>query len=157
MKHFRLVIPFVVLAFAILILPIPDSGTPGVKHITLDAAQFEFLPGRLSVNQGDHVIITLAASDVVHGFYLDGYGIEERVEPGLTKSIEFVADQAGKFRFRCSVPCGSFHPFMIGELVVGSNIPFWRATGLVGVGLAGVLVYLWKSTGVTDGTTQKAS
>lgn len=88
------------------------------------------------------MIITLTASDVVHGFYLDGYGLKTRVEPGVSQRIEFVADRPGKFRYRCSVPCGSIHPFMIGELVVGPNIPFWRIIGVMLVAAAGMLIYL---------------
>ena len=107
------VAPFVLLALLVLVVPLPDTTTPVERHITLDATQFEFAPGRVQVSQGDHVTITLVASDVVHGFYLDGYGIEERVEPGLTKQIEFVADRTGKFRYRCSVTCGPLHPFIV--------------------------------------------
>jgi heme/copper-type cytochrome/quinol oxidase subunit 2 len=95
------------------------------------------------VNQGDRVIITLTASDVVHGFYLDGYGLEQRVEPGVSQQIIFTADKAGKFRYRCSVNCGSLHPFMIGELVVTSNTPYWRAIAIVLVAASGMLIYLW--------------
>jgi heme/copper-type cytochrome/quinol oxidase subunit 2 len=107
------------------------------------------------VGQGDRVVITLTASDVVHGFYLDGYKIEERVEPGIIKQIEFVANKAGKFRYRCTVSCGSLHPFMLGELVVGPNVPFWRALGIVMVVVFGFLVYLWQlSTGANHESKQ---
>jgi len=90
------------------------------------------------------VILTLQASDVVHGFYLDSYGVEARVEPGISQQVEFVADRAGKFRYRCSVSCGTLHPFMIGELVVGPNLTFTRAVGLMVVTLAATLFYLWR-------------
>jgi heme/copper-type cytochrome/quinol oxidase subunit 2 len=90
------------------------------------------------------VVMTLAALDVVHGFYLDGYDVEQRVVPGVTQQISFVAEQPGKFRYRCSVSCGPLHPFMIGELVVNHNFPFWRAIGLLLVGLVGMFTYLWQ-------------
>jgi heme/copper-type cytochrome/quinol oxidase subunit 2 len=109
----------------------------------LTARQFAFDPPVLHVNQGDRVIITLQAADVVHGFYLDGYGLEARVHPGTAQQIEFTADQAGKFRYRCAVSCGALHPFMIGELVVSPNLTFARAIGLMGVALAATLFYLW--------------
>ena len=51
-------------------------------------------------------------------------------DPGHTASLSFVANQAGSFRFRCSVTCGALHPFMIGKLNVGSNDLMWRALGL---------------------------
>jgi heme/copper-type cytochrome/quinol oxidase subunit 2 len=122
--------------------------------MALDATQFQFMPGRVEVNQGDQVVITLTASDVVHGFYLDGYGIERRVEPGVPQQITFVADQAGKFRYRCAVSCGPLHPFMIGELVVTPNAPFWRAAGLILVAVTGMLAYLWQSKGIRYEQTQ---
>src|SRR5690606_34635508 len=90
-------------------------------------------------------VIKLTASDVVHGFYLDGYGIERRVEPGVMQEITFVANKAGKFRYRCAVSCGPLHPFMIGELVVNANTPYWRALGVVLSALAGMLVFLWQA------------
>jgi len=110
----------------------------------MTAGQFAFDPPVLHVNQGDRVILTLQASDVVHGFYLDSYGVEARVEPGISQQVEFVADRAGKFRYRCSVSCGTLHPFMIGELVVGPNLTFTRAVGLMVVTLAATLFYLWR-------------
>jgi cytochrome c oxidase subunit 2 len=141
----RWLIAFALLTLALLFVPLPEMSQGTSRQIHLDARQFEFTPGRVHVNQGDRVVITLTASDVVHGFYLDGYGLKTRVEPGVSQKIEFVADRAGKFRYRCSVNCGSLHPFMIGELVVDSNTPFWRATGLVLLAAAGMLVYLWQS------------
>lgn len=139
-----LLFPFVLLALIVWLIPVPTSSTSAVHHIALDATQYQFTPGRVHVNRGDRVVITLTASDVVHGFYLDGYGLKARVEPGVSQRIEFVADRPGKFRYRCSVSCGSLHPFMIGELVVGPNVPFWRAGGLTLAVLAAMLVYLWR-------------
>ncbi|HEC23786.1 MAG TPA: hypothetical protein ENI95_12810 [Chloroflexi bacterium] len=138
-------LPFALLALAVLVAPIPRLVPPQEREITISLTQFEFSPARLRVNQGDRVTLTLAASDVVHGFYLEGYGIEERIEPGVTKRIEFVAERRGKFRYRCSVNCGALHPFMVGELIVGPNIPFWRAMGLTLLALAGLLVYLQRT------------
>jgi heme/copper-type cytochrome/quinol oxidase subunit 2 len=138
-----LLIPFILLALGLLLIPAPASLAPAVHHITIDATQYQFTPGRVRVNQGDRVVITLTASDVVHGFYLDGYGLKTRVEPGIAERIEFVADRPGKFRYRCSVSCGPLHPFMIGELVVGPNLAFWRAGALTLTALAATLAYLW--------------
>ena len=144
-SRMRYVLLFLVLAVAILVVPLPTTSEATTHEFDLDATKFEFAPGRVHVTQGDRVIFNLTASDVVHGFYLDGYGLEQRIEPGITERIEFTADKAGKFRYRCSVNCGTLHPFMIGELVVESNTPFWRAVGLILIAVAGMLVYLWKS------------
>lgn len=138
-------LPFALVALAVLLMPAPPPATSAVYHVDLEATQFAFEPGRLEVQQGDRVVINLTAADVVHGFYLDGYNLTTRVTPGVAQRIEFVADRPGKFRYRCSVSCGPLHPFMIGELVVRPNSPLWRAVALVFTGLTGMLVYLWYS------------
>jgi len=142
--RFLSLLPFIILALAVWLLPWPLSTPPTTREITLKAEQFAFDPPVLHVNQGDRVVIDLQAVDVVHGLYLDDYGLDVRVEPGVSQRVEFVADKTGKFRYRCSVACGSLHPFMIGELVVRPNLPFARAVGLTLVVLAGTLFYLWR-------------
>jgi len=143
-QRLQYLLPFGLLSLVILLAPVPFSTRPLTHHITMTAGQFAFDPPVLRVNQGDRVRLTLQASDVVHGFHLDGYGLQQRVEPGLSQEIEFVADRAGKFRYRCSVSCGTLHPFMIGELVVGPNLPFLRTVGLLLVAVAAALAYLWR-------------
>jgi len=136
-------LPVLALMLAVWLVPLPGSAEARTHAIALDATQYQFTPGRVHVNRGDRIVITLTASDVVHGFYLDGYGLEARVTPGVAEQIEFTADKAGKFRYRCSVSCGSLHPFMIGELVVSTNTPYWRALAMVVVAAGGMLLYLW--------------
>ncbi|HLA44445.1 MAG TPA: cupredoxin domain-containing protein, partial [Aggregatilineales bacterium] len=119
-----LLLMFGLLAVVWLWLPLPHTAAAATRRIEINAAEYAYTPGRIHVNHGDQVVITLTSSDVVHGFYLDGYSINERVIPGIEQRFEFTADQTGKFRYRCSVSCGSLHPFMIGELVVSPNKPF---------------------------------
>ncbi len=137
-------LPFFGLALAVLVLSAPMSARPVTREVTLAMNQFAFDPPVLRVNQGDRVALTLQSTDVVHGFYLDGHNIDARVEPGVSQQVEFLAGRAGKFRYRCSVACGSLHPFMIGELVVGPNLPFYRAVALTLIILAATLFYLWR-------------
>jgi heme/copper-type cytochrome/quinol oxidase subunit 2 len=140
--------PLLVVGAAILFAPVPMPA-PQERDITIDASQFQFTPGRVEVNYGDHVHLTLTASDVTHGFYLDGYGIQQRLTPGVSQQVDFVASQDGTFRFRCAVSCGPLHPFMIGELVVGPNLPFWRALALTLAALTAMLLYLWTKKGTS--------
>lgn len=144
--HTRIVslAPFAGLALLVLLLPAPLITAPVTHHVTLAAEQFAYDPPVLRVNRGDRVLLTLQARDVVHGFYLDGYDIETRVEPGISQQVEFTADRVGKYRYRCSVSCGTLHPFMIGELVVGPNLTYIRAVGLTLVVLGATLFYLWR-------------
>lgn len=137
-------LPFIGVALVVLFLPVPFSERPTSHQVTVEAEQFAFDPPVLHVNRGDRIILTLQATDVVHGLHVDDYGIDLRAEPGISQHAEFVADRTGKFRYRCSVACGTLHPFMIGELVVDPNLPFIRAVGLALVALAATLFYLWR-------------
>jgi len=142
-KRLLTVLPFILLAGGVWLLPLDWlAAAPQTRQVTLTASQFAFDPPILHVNRGDRVILTLQAADVVHGLYLDGYDLQARVEPGLPRQLEFIADRSGKFRYRCSVSCGSLHPFMIGELVVTPNDTFIRLAGLALITAAGVLTYL---------------
>ena len=106
------------------------AATPGERTIRIEAAQYHFDPGTIQVNRGERVTIELVATDVVHGLYLDGYGLELTADPGQTARLTFVADRPGTFRFRCSISCGAMHPFMIGKLRVGNNFLLWAGFGL---------------------------
>lgn len=100
------------------------------RLVRIAASQYQFDPGVVDVHRSDEVTIELVATDVVHGFYLDGYDLELTADPGQTARLTFVADRPGTFRFRCSVSCGAMHPFMIGKLRVGANVTFWSGLGL---------------------------
>jgi heme/copper-type cytochrome/quinol oxidase subunit 2 len=125
-----------VCALLILFAPLPlPATTPVDRQLRIEASLFAFTPAELTINPGDRVTVELVSTDVVHGFSLDGYNFELKADPGQTATGTFVANQAGVFRFRCSVPCGNLHPFMIGKLQVGPNLLFIRgiALGLLSV------------------------
>ena len=128
------------LALMALLLPLPvNATTPVERTFHIQASQFAYSPAVLSVNPGDRVTIELQATDVVHGLSIDGYDLEAASDPGQTARLTFVADRQGSFRFRCTVTCGSLHPFMIGKLQVGQNTLLWRGVLLAGLALvAGV-------------------
>jgi heme/copper-type cytochrome/quinol oxidase subunit 2 len=127
-----------VAALAVAFVPLPSSRfLPVERHIRLEASSFEYSPAVISVNPGDRVTIELASSDVVHGFYLDGYGLSVTADPGQPARLTFVASRPGTFRFRCSVTCGPLHPFMAGKLQVGPDWLFWRAVGLAALAAIG--------------------
>ena len=75
---------------------------------------------------------------MVHGLYVDSYGVSLEADPGQTATVTFVADRPGSFRFRCNVTCGALHPFMIGKLAVGSNTALARGMALMLLGVFGI-------------------
>lgn len=132
-----------ILALIILVVPLPQSiPQPVERHFRIEASQFAYSPGVLRVNPGDQVTIELVATDVVHGIYIDSYDLQASADPGQTAQLSFTASQPGVFRFRCIVPCGQMHPFMLGKLQVGTNLLLLRAVLLSVAGL--ILMVLWK-------------
>ena len=132
---------FVMAALAVAFAPLPvPSIAPQARTFEIDARQFAYSPSELRVNSGDAVTIQLVSTDVVHGLYVDGYGISAEADPGKSATLTFVADKPGSFRFRCNVTCGAMHPFMIGQLTVGGNDWLLRSISLAVLAVMGVFV-----------------
>jgi heme/copper-type cytochrome/quinol oxidase subunit 2 len=134
---------FGLLATLIVLAPVPPLPVPPAERtFRIEASSFEYTPAVVRVNPGDRVILELVSKDVVHGIYLDGYDLEIKAEPGQTARLSFIADKTGTFRIRCSVTCGSLHPFMIGKLVVGPNVLLWKS---LGIALLAAVVGIWSA------------
>jgi heme/copper-type cytochrome/quinol oxidase subunit 2 len=130
-KRWKWIILFFVSALLILFVPLSlPSASPTDRNIRIEASMYQFTPSEIQINPGDRVTVELVSTDVVHGFSLDGYNFELKADPGQTVTGTFIADKAGVFRFRCSVPCGNLHPFMIGKLQVGANLLLIRGITL---------------------------
>lgn len=88
--------------------------------INLQAAKYEFSPRVIKVKQGQRVTLNMISLDVVHGFALPEFGIEEELPPHEEKTVSFVADRKGNFPFVCNVICGAGHDHasMVGNLIV---------------------------------------
>lgn len=107
----------------------------GFKEFDVKLSRFSFLPEVIRVEKGDTVRLNLDSVDIVHGLEIDGYGIDVFVPTEEIVTIEFIAIKTGSIRIRCSIPCGSFHPFMIGNIIVspktaGPNTDFLWAISL---------------------------
>ncbi len=132
----------IVLAGAVIVFaPLPvHAAQPAQRTYRVEASQFAYSQAVIEVNPGDTVTIELVSTDVVHGLYLDGYGVSVTADPGQTSRLTFSADRSGSFRFRCNVTCGALHPFMVGKLQVGPNTWLWRAIALTVLAVLAVLI-----------------
>lgn len=138
--NWRLMVFIILCALLILFIPIPlATPKPIDRVIHIDATSFQFTPAEIQVNPGDRVTIEFESKDVVHGFSIDGYDFQLTSDPGQPATGSFVAAKPGVFRFRCSVPCGNLHPFMIGKLQVGMNLLLIRGIllGILAIVAAG--------------------
>lgn len=104
---------------------IKDSKvTRSGKHVVVKAiaVRTSFEPTKIEVNKGDLVTIHLTnieqTTDELHGFGLNEYNLNVVVDPGETKTIEFVADKPGVFPFYCTNFCSALHQEMQGYLLV---------------------------------------
>ncbi len=122
-----------------------SAAAPQTREFSIDARQFAYSPERISVNKGDQVVLRLQPKDVSHGLYVDGYAVETHAAPKSEGTVEFVAEDPGTYRFRCSVTCGVMHPFMIGQVEVQPNTPFQGAAAGILVLALGVVGYGWWS------------
>jgi cytochrome c oxidase subunit 2 len=113
---------FLISAFAVC-LAAPSSAAAqippsGVHEITMTAKNYEFDPGIITVKKGEKVRLIITATDRDHGIKIQGYDIDQELKKGDPTTIEFTADKAGEFEFKCSVFCGMGHRKMKGKLVV---------------------------------------
>jgi heme/copper-type cytochrome/quinol oxidase subunit 2 len=105
------------------------------KVFELTAKKYEYSPGEIHVKKGTRVQLKIRALDRTHGFKISPYpeGAAKNGQPGLRfagqqdnwkiekdqeRVIEFVAQRAGTYAFKCSVFCGLGHGGMKGKLVV---------------------------------------
>lgn len=91
-------------------------------EVYMIAVRSSFDPWKIEVNKGDKVTIYLTnieqTTDELHGFGLNEYNINVVVDPGETKTIEFVADKAGVYPYYCTNFCSALHQEMQGYLLV---------------------------------------
>jgi cytochrome c oxidase subunit II len=95
-----------------------ETGAQRAHEIQVTLRKYEFSPASLRVRKGEQVKLVLAAADHDHGFKLDDFNIDQKIPKGTTVVVEFTADKAGTFQFRCSSVCGLGHRNMKGTLVV---------------------------------------
>jgi nitrous-oxide reductase len=96
-------------------------GSPDVT-VKMIAVRSSFEPNKIEVMQGDKVTIHITnieqTTDELHGFGLNEYNLNVVIDPGETKTIEFIANKAGVFPFYCTNFCSALHQEMQGYLLV---------------------------------------
>ena len=142
-RRWSLIVVICLAGLSFLFLPLPvHAAEPVTRTIRVEASQFAYQPAVIRVNPGDTVTLEIISTDVVHGIYVDGYGVSATADPGQTARLTFVAGRSGTFRIRCNEPCGPLHPFMIGVIQVGNQSKIVRAIGLVAFGAIAAMIAL---------------
>jgi cytochrome c oxidase subunit II len=83
---------------------------------------FEYADGKKSpdliVPFGKNVRCELYSADVIHGFYIPAFRIQQDVVPGLKTVVWFNATTLGTYYILCSQYCGRKHSAMMANLIV---------------------------------------
>ncbi|GBC68605.1 hypothetical protein HRbin01_00288 [archaeon HR01] len=102
---------------------------------TLAGEFHRFEPAVIVVKKGDTVQLTVVNSDEhAHSLVLDAFNVDtgripgekEAPDPGArTRTVSFVADRAGVFKFECGIPfdhdkndCAPDHEYIVGYVIV---------------------------------------
>lgn len=113
--------------------PAEQSDTPQV--IEVSAKKYEFTPSEIHVRKGAKVELKIHSEDETHGIKLNDRpeGADQASAPGLLfdnpdqngnvkkhvdQIIDFTAQEAGAYDFKCAKICGFGHGSMKGKLIV---------------------------------------
>lgn len=98
----------------------PDLERENAPHQTIEmtAEDYHFTPDVIHVKVGTLVTLKVTSTDGTHGLKLGDFGLDETIEEGQTKVVEFYAARKGEYGFKCSHFCGIGHFGMNGKLIV---------------------------------------
>lgn len=97
---------------------VQNVSPEGSAKFRTNPAGVQFADPLIIVRKGDTIVLRIKNLDVPHGFALEEFGINVFNPPGETIEVKFVAGQAGRFTFFCTVFCGTGHPNHKGTLLV---------------------------------------
>ena len=92
---------------------------PGqVKRFHVTAQDGKIAPNTLRVQKGESVRITFVSRDGTYGIRFKDFDVKDKVSPDKPAVVEFVAEKAGTFEFRCTRVWGLKHWSSNGTLIV---------------------------------------
>jgi plastocyanin len=81
------------------------TGPPD-QRLEIEASSFAYAPTQVTVAPGTIRFVVRNVADVVHGFEVEGHGMEEEIEeiqPGATDSLTVKLDEPGSYEIYCPV------------------------------------------------------
>lgn len=128
-------------------------GEPTDRYIHVENFRYGKKPGIIRCNRGDRLHFTFSTKDTGHSFFLEEFGIDAKVSPGVEEFLVFDTDKSeekpeirkevvinathngilkylvSKSQFRCHVWCGPLHAFEQGSLIIYPNTLLGFGTG----------------------------
>jgi cytochrome c oxidase subunit II len=89
------------------------------RVIEIVARRFTWEPAEVQVTVGERIRLVLRTADGLHGIEIKKFKIAKEIPRGnKAVTVDFTADEAGRFPILCSEFCGDGHDDMKGMLVV---------------------------------------
>lgn len=95
----------------------PDSQI--TKEVEMTARKYEYAPNKVEVKVHTLIRFKIKAEDRDHGFEIEG--VQDgcaKLKKGEVTTVEYMADKAGTFEFKCCQFCGFGHRRMKGVILV---------------------------------------
>ncbi|MBW3660320.1 MAG: cupredoxin domain-containing protein [Gemmatimonadetes bacterium] len=76
------------------------------ERVVLQATSYAYQPSAITVGPGDVRFVINNAADIVHGFEVEGHGLEEAIQEipaGATDSLTVTFETPGDYRIYCPV------------------------------------------------------
>lgn len=89
-----------------------EAVQENVKEINIDAFRFGYEPSQITVKKGEKVRLVVNNVDTPHGIRIPEFDAKGE------NIVEFTPDKTGEFEWYCSIPCGSGHMTMSGQIYV---------------------------------------
>ncbi|MEM7726358.1 MAG: cytochrome c oxidase subunit II [Cyanobacteria bacterium P01_A01_bin.45] len=74
--------------------------------------------GELHVPVGSKVKLNIAATDVIHSFWVPQFRLKQDAIPGTSAELGFVATKTGEYPIVCTELCGGYHGSMRSRVIV---------------------------------------
>lgn len=74
--------------------------------------------GELHVPVGADIQLNIAATDVIHSFWVPQFRLKQDAIPGMNTELRFVATKPGDYPVVCTELCGSYHGSMRTRVIV---------------------------------------
>lgn len=99
-----------------------------IEYLDSDPSQRFRTANEIHVPVNAHVLIELAAQDVIHSFWVPNLHGKRDLIPGRTNEIALQPQRTGVFRGQCAEYCGVQHAHMAIDVIVESQQEFdrWR-------------------------------
>jgi plastocyanin len=99
-----------------------EDGGPVAERVEIEATSYAYSPASITVPAGTIQFVIHNAADIVHGFEVEGQGMEEEIaeiQPGATDSLTVTFEQPGTYEIYCPVDDHEQRG-MVGSLEVSS-------------------------------------